>query len=118
MPVHKKAVSPCGLTAYEARARGLEPPTTGSTVRYSNQLSYAPVASKPLLPNDLRFMPRFSPWSDPQRALQRYHTQADGASPQSIQSEAKNDKPGTHHPDFPLWDDFVVFLANYDYNSC
>jgi hypothetical protein len=27
-----------------ARATGLEPATTGSTVRYSNQLSYAPVA--------------------------------------------------------------------------
>ena len=26
-----------------ARATGLEPATTGSTVRYSNQLSYAPV---------------------------------------------------------------------------
>src|SRR5437764_11992387 len=26
----------------KARATGLEPPTTGSTVRYSNQLSYAP----------------------------------------------------------------------------
>ena len=25
-----------------ARPRGLEPPTTGSTVRYSNQLSYGP----------------------------------------------------------------------------
>lgn len=29
-----------------ARATGLEPATTGSTVRYSNQLSYAPVAKK------------------------------------------------------------------------
>ena len=28
----------------QARATGLEPATTGSTVRYSNQLSYAPVA--------------------------------------------------------------------------
>ena len=28
-----------------ARATGLEPATTGSTVRYSNQLSYAPVAA-------------------------------------------------------------------------
>src|SRR6266852_1754914 len=28
-----------------ARATGLEPATTGSTVRYSNQLSYAPGAS-------------------------------------------------------------------------
>lgn len=27
-----------------ARATGLEPATTGSTVRYSNQLSYAPVS--------------------------------------------------------------------------
>ena len=26
----------------KARPRGLEPPTTGSTVRYSNQLSYGP----------------------------------------------------------------------------
>ena len=26
----------------KARATGLEPATTGSTVRYSNQLSYAP----------------------------------------------------------------------------
>ena len=29
----------------QARATGLEPATTGSTVRYSNQLSYAPVQS-------------------------------------------------------------------------
>jgi hypothetical protein len=29
----------------QARATGIEPATTGSTVRYSNQLSYAPVAS-------------------------------------------------------------------------
>ncbi len=27
---------------FQARATGLEPATTGSTVRYSNQLSYAP----------------------------------------------------------------------------
>ena len=31
-----------GPSLSSARARGLEPPTTGSTVRYSNQLSYAP----------------------------------------------------------------------------
>jgi hypothetical protein len=31
----------------QARATGLEPATTGSTVRYSNQLSYAPGAEKP-----------------------------------------------------------------------
>ena len=30
----------CGVCS--ARPRGLEPPTTGSTVRYSNQLSYGP----------------------------------------------------------------------------
>src|SRR4029077_5471975 len=30
----------CGY--FQARATGLEPATTGSTVRYSNQLSYAP----------------------------------------------------------------------------
>ena len=36
-------VSPCYITA---RPRGLEPPTTGSTVRYSNQLSYGPKVSK------------------------------------------------------------------------
>ena len=29
----------------KARPTGLEPATTGSTVRYSNQLSYAPVAA-------------------------------------------------------------------------
>jgi hypothetical protein len=29
--------------AVKARATGLEPATTGSTVRYSNQLSYAPL---------------------------------------------------------------------------
>jgi hypothetical protein len=29
-------------TSVLARATGLEPATTGSTVRYSNQLSYAP----------------------------------------------------------------------------
>ncbi len=32
-----------GDGSMEARATGLEPATTGSTVRYSNQLSYAPV---------------------------------------------------------------------------
>src|SRR5206468_1323072 len=31
------------LNLGEARATGLEPATTGSTVRYSNQLSYAPI---------------------------------------------------------------------------
>ena len=36
----RKSLS-CGYF-YSARATGLEPATTGSTVRYSNQLSYAP----------------------------------------------------------------------------
>ena len=31
-----------------AGATGLEPATTGSTVRYSNQLSYAPEAKRPI----------------------------------------------------------------------
>src|SRR6266545_4361669 len=39
-----------------ARATGLEPATTGSTVRYSNQLSYAP--KLPSLPDLRRFLGR------------------------------------------------------------
>src|SRR5262247_2063557 len=38
-----KALTNQGFIIQQARATGLEPATTGSTVRYSNQLSYAPV---------------------------------------------------------------------------
>src|SRR5262245_12014330 len=38
----------CGYS--QARATGLEPATTGSTVRYSNQLSYAPSTISTRLP--------------------------------------------------------------------
>ena len=46
-----------GYRAYtfKARTRGLEPPTTGSTVRYSNQLSYGPKLSAGRAPRDARF---------------------------------------------------------------
>src|SRR5207244_3845635 len=37
---HSRNSLSCGYI--QARATGLEPATTGSTVRYSNQLSYAP----------------------------------------------------------------------------
>jgi hypothetical protein len=36
----KAEMTACGLNV--ARPTGLEPATTGSTVRYSNQLSYGP----------------------------------------------------------------------------
>jgi hypothetical protein len=42
----------CGFLL-QARATGLEPATTGSTVRYSNQLSYAPNANKGALQEEL-----------------------------------------------------------------
>src|SRR5262249_4848747 len=35
-----------GKILYTARTTGLEPATTGSTVRYSNQLSYVPFPAK------------------------------------------------------------------------
>src|SRR5262245_3696177 len=42
----KRNPGPCSDTRFRgpevARATGIEPATTGSTVRYSNQLSYAP----------------------------------------------------------------------------
>ena len=49
-PANKKGLaaisaSPCSVITYQARATGLEPATTGSTVQYSNQLSYAPELS-------------------------------------------------------------------------
>ena len=37
-----KTISSCKAGAYKARRTGFEPATTGSTVRYSNQLSYRP----------------------------------------------------------------------------
>ena len=40
-------------TYISARATGVEPATTGSTVRYSNQLSYAP---KSFVPKHLRLL--------------------------------------------------------------
>src|SRR5690349_5764967 len=40
-----KKPAPVKESGLQARATGLEPATTGSTVRYSNQLSYAPVQS-------------------------------------------------------------------------
>src|SRR5215217_1578622 len=47
-PIPTKAPSRDGkAVSSSARATGLEPATTGSTVRYSNQLSYAPVAFTP-----------------------------------------------------------------------
>ena len=45
-PAHKKSPKSLGIKTsgliIEARSTGLEPATTGSTVRYSNQLSYDP----------------------------------------------------------------------------
>ena len=45
-----QSLTPSPPKAGPARATGIEPATTGSTVRYSNQLSYAP---KSFLNNDL-----------------------------------------------------------------
>lgn len=41
-PENNKSRNLLRLLHLLARATGLEPATTGSTVRYSNQLSYAP----------------------------------------------------------------------------
>jgi hypothetical protein len=51
---NEQALTPFEVRAYQARATGIEPATTGSTVRYSNQLSYAPKYSldvEIILPN-------------------------------------------------------------------
>ena len=45
----------------------------------------------------------FGSWSDPQRALLRYHAHGDGATRQSIPIKTKNDKPSKPYPDFPLY---------------
>ena len=47
-----------------ARATGLEPATTGSTVRYSNQLSYAPKISLALSFGSAFYLPSFAGTTD------------------------------------------------------
>jgi phosphopantothenate---cysteine ligase (CTP) len=56
---HSAAANLLQSMTYTARATGLEPATTGSTVRYSNQLSYAP--GKDLRQIDFLVTPHLTP---------------------------------------------------------
>ena len=81
----RKAANPFRFAASEARPTGLEPATPGSTVRYSNQLSYGPSSHRRTRQTGLWFGKRFPPTArgiliGPARASSRRATLSTGHS--------------------------------------
>ena len=95
----------CGYSCL-ARATGLEPATTGSTVRYSNQLSYAPnrwpiprPASPQYRPPRARPARALAPSSKPTPAIRaKSSTSATSCRPCSTTLPSTNTRPSSARP--------------------